>query len=157
MTRVTGPSLTSSTCIMAPKRPVAVGAPERPHRPDEGFVERFGDLRRGGADETRPAALAAIAVQRELTDDQNASADVGHAEIHFVVGVAEDAQTDHLVGEPLRLGGRVRRRDAQQHEETRADGADDFIAHGHPRGSDSLHDGSHGRVLLFVVRVTASG
>ena len=91
MTRVTGPSLTNSTCIMAPKRPVDGRHAQRPHRPDEGFVERFGDLRRRGADETGPAALAAIAVQRELTDHQNAAGNVGHAEIHFVVGVAEDA------------------------------------------------------------------
>jgi len=53
---VTGPSLTSSTCIIAPKRPLGHGESRLPDRVDEGF--HTGESPRGegaAVDETGPA------------------------------------------------------------------------------------------------------
>ena len=62
MTRVTGPSLVSVTCISVRKRPVATVAPQPAQLGDDGVDERFGDLGSGGRDVARPAPAGRVAV-----------------------------------------------------------------------------------------------
>ena len=97
---VTGPSFTSATCMCSRKRPVATAMPACADRGDELLrTESLGHFRRRGVDEARPAALAAIAQQRELADDEHRAADFGQPAVHLAVVVVEDAQSDDLLGE----------------------------------------------------------
>jgi len=48
-----------------------------------------------------PPTLAAIAEERELTDDQHFAGDIGQREIHFALGVVKDAQLNGFVGQLL--------------------------------------------------------
>jgi hypothetical protein len=74
---VTGPSLTSSTCMCAPKIPRC--APAR-------VLSLLGGCSR---DEARPVAATRITVQRELTHAQNLA--LAQRLVHVTVGVGEEA------------------------------------------------------------------
>src|SRR5689334_9653936 len=65
----------------------------------EAFVERLGDLWRCGRDVRRAVALASVAVEGELADDERLA--VPQRLVHASVGVGEDAQRADLVGEPV--------------------------------------------------------
>src|SRR5205814_8394342 len=67
---------------------------------DESFVERNSRFGTSGVDEARPPPLGGITVKRELRDDQQLTADVSEREVHFVLGVREQPQTDDLVRHP---------------------------------------------------------
>ena len=88
---VTGPSLTSATCISAPNRPVATVAPSRRSSSTSAgrAARRVGS--RGG-DPARSAALAGVAVERELADDEELRADVGGGPVHHAGLVVEQPQ-----------------------------------------------------------------
>ncbi len=76
---VTGPSLTSLTCIMAPKRPVATSAPAA----CSWLTSRSTSARQPPGrrlDERRPAAPGRVGVQRELADDQYGQAQFGRGD-----------------------------------------------------------------------------
>ena len=63
---------------------------EPPQLVDDGLDERFGLFRAGCGDPARPATARGVAVQRELADDQELCADVGHRAVHHAVLVVED-------------------------------------------------------------------
>ena len=67
---VTGPSLTSSTCMSAPKTPVCDGGAQRAQRVGEGGHQRLRHRSRRRRAPARPPALGRIGVQGELADDQ---------------------------------------------------------------------------------------
>ena len=94
-----GPSLTLSTRMSAPKRPALdVGAEALElgaHRVVERLAHRAGRGRLPG----RAPALARVAVQRELADDQHRRAHVARALL-----VAQQAQVPDLPGRPRDLG-----------------------------------------------------
>ncbi len=106
---VTGPSLTSSTCMSAPNSPAATGAwrsratgaaPRRRARGPAPAARRprsSAGCRRG------------VGGQRELADDQQAAVHVLHAAVHLAGVVGEDAQlqqlVDQLVGLHLGVAG----------------------------------------------------
>ena len=47
----------------------------------------------GGSNEARASAVGAVAVERELADDQNLTADIRKRTVHLAVFVLEYAQT----------------------------------------------------------------
>ena len=100
---VNGPSLTSSTDIIAPKTPVSTGTPCSSQRLGEVVAERLRDLRSGGAGEAGATTLAHVGVQGELTDDQGGPADVEQALVEAAVGVGEDAQSGDFARQRLGL------------------------------------------------------
>ena len=112
---VTGPALTSSTSIMAPKRPLTTGAP----RPRASSISRsisgLGVLPRrrrrvGGA-----PSLPGVRHQRELGDHAQGAAHVEQRAVHAAGVVGEDTQVDELAGELRGLVGVVLEADPDQH------------------------------------------
>ena len=139
-----GPSLTSSTAISAPNRPVATSTPSARERRREPPVEPLGEVWRRGAGEPGPAAPPRVGEQRELRDDQRRPADVEQRPVGPALVVAEDAQLGGLAGEVVgdRLG--VVRTDPEQDHEARADRADDIAVDPDRRAGRPLEDGPHG-------------
>ena len=127
---VTGPSLTSDTCISVRKRPVATVAPDVSQLIDHGLHQRLGVLGSCGVDPTRSAAAAGVAVQRELADDQHLAGRVGDRAVHHSVVVVDHPQTPDLVGQLARRCVRVVVRHSDQHAQPRPDLPDDFSASG---------------------------
>jgi hypothetical protein len=73
---VTGPSLTISTCVRAPKTPLSTRTPRAASAARKGLVQRLGLLRRRGVAEARPVSLRGVGDQGELADDERAAAGV---------------------------------------------------------------------------------
>ena len=98
---MTGPSLTSSTAIRAPKTPRLA-----PSRSQKRSYSGSATSRRRGVDVARAVALAGVAVERELAHAE----DLALAErlVHPPLGVVEDPQRADLVGEPVGLAPRRR-------------------------------------------------
>src|SRR5262249_49851328 len=107
-------------------------------RGNEGLVEPLGQLRGRGLDEAWPAALAAVAQQRELAHDQERPVGVGKREIHLALGIVEDAKLDRLVGELLSVGLGVALLDAEQYDQAATDLAHDLIIDSDTGPDDSL-------------------
>ena len=105
----------------------------------DGVVERLAHRARRGGLPGGPAALARVAVQRELADDQHGRADVAGALL-----VAQEAQVPDLAGRPRDLGRAVVVGDAEVDEESRAvELADDLAVDPHAGGQHPLDDGTH--------------
>ena len=83
---------------------------------------QFGTGRPGKA---RPVAARGIGGQGELADDQEPAGHCGQVEVHLASGVAEDAQAQHLVDEPVGDGLGVVGLGADEEEQARADPARD--------------------------------
>ena len=86
---VTGPSLTSSTFIMARKTPVATSRPDPAEQLGTSEIEPLGLGGLGRRGEAGPPAAPAVAQQRELADDQDAAPDVEDAPVHLARVVLE--------------------------------------------------------------------
>ncbi len=114
---VIGPSFTSSTSMSAPNRPVSHRRPEAAQLVHHGRHQRLGDGsgRRGGPG--RAAALAGVAVERELAHHEHA----GPGASATLALAAQDAQTVHLAGQRRGRRGSVAVRHADQHEQAGAD------------------------------------
>ncbi len=140
---VTGPSFTDSTRIMAPKRPPATAHAGAPQFRGELVDQRFGDRRVSGRDEARAAAFAHIGEQRELRDDERLAAGVDQRAVEAASLVGEQAQFGALAGHPARPGGVVALCDADEHEETRTDGAHDVVTDGDTGPGHTLQDDAH--------------
>ena len=121
---MTGPSLTSATCISAPNRPVATVAPSRRSSATSAVDDRFGVLGPGGRDPARAATLGGVAVERELADDEDLGADVGGGPVHHSRLVVEQAKVAQAVGELPGDGLVVVVGDADEHAQPAADPAD---------------------------------
>jgi hypothetical protein len=119
---VTGPSLTSSTCIIAPNTPRAALSRSQ-KRPYSG------------------SASSGVAVERELAHAQ----DLPLAErlVHPPGGVGKDAQRPDLGGQPVGVGLAVRAVDAEQHEQPGADRRHPLAVHRHRGPADPLHQRPH--------------
>ena len=88
-------------------------------------------------------ALAGVAVQGELRDDQDRCADVGG---RLLVG--EDPQTPDLPGHPLDLGGGVGVGDTEVDQQAgRRQSSDDSAVYDHGRRGNTLYDGTHALII----------
>ena len=83
--------------------------------------------------------LAAIAQQRELTDDQHRPRHVGQGKIHFFLTVLENSQSRDLFGQLSGVGLRIVGSHAQQHQHAGADAAADFTGHSDRRRTNALN------------------
>ena len=109
----------------------------------EALVQRLRLLGPGGGDVGGPVALAGVAVERELGDDQDLA--LAQRLVHPPVAVGEDPEGAHLVGQLVGVGLRVVVRDAEQHEQAGADLGHALAVRIHRRPAHPLHQRSHGR------------
>ena len=70
---------------------------------DELFVEGLGNLWRRGFVERGTPALPAVAVERELRDDQQRASCIGDGEIHLALAVLEYSERQYFLREILRV------------------------------------------------------
>ena len=109
-----GPSLTSSTAITAPNRPVATRTPIAAERLREPEVEPLRQLRGRGAGEPGPPAAAGVGVERELAHDERLAADVEQRQVRPALRVVEDPQLRRPAGRARRHRLVVVRPDAEE-------------------------------------------
>ena len=107
----------------------------------EALVERLGELRPRRRDVGRAVALARVAVERELADDEHFALPQGL--VHAAVGVGEDPQRADLVGQPVADGLVVVAGHAEQDEHPRADGAHGLAVDAHRGAAHALHERAH--------------
>jgi len=100
-------------------------------------TRRFG---RGGGAETRPRALVGVRGERELRNQQQAAADVGHRQVHAPGVVAEDPVGEHAREQALGMRRCVAALDADERENSAADLAHGLIVHGHRRSAHALYE-----------------
>src|SRR5262245_16636325 len=117
----------------------------------EPLVQRLGHLGPRRLREVRSSSLLASAIrdQRELTDDEHGAPGSENVTIELAIVADEDSQTRHLRSEPVRIGGRVFARNAEQYEEAATDLADDFFVDRDVRLGDALTDRPH-RAFIFA-------
>ena len=103
--KVTGPSLASSTDIMAPKRPVSTGTPGARTAATSLSKKDAALFGWGGIGERGAAAFGGFGGDGEIADEENAAGDLVDVEVEaFVVVVLEDAQAGELGGGPHDVG-----------------------------------------------------
>ncbi len=146
---VTGPSLTSATCMSRAEAPALHRHAERPQLLRHTLDKRGGVLRQRRRGVAGTPATAQVGVERELRDHQRPAADVAQREVHLAGLVGEDAQPGDLVREQPRLRLRILRADAHQHDQPRRrlQPPDDLADHAHLALCGALHDRSHRRHL----------
>ena len=103
---VYGPSLTRDTVMWAPNRPAAVRHAQALEGQAELLDQGLGGGRIGGFGEGWPAPAAAVGVEGELADDQSRTPGVEQRQVRLALGVGEDAQVGHLVGQRRAPGRR---------------------------------------------------
>ena len=108
----------------------------------EALVERLGLLRSRGGDVGGAVALARVAVEGELADDEHLALRAQRL-VHAAFGVGEDPQGRDLVGEPVAHGLIVVVRDAEQHDHARADRCRGLAVDAHGGAADALHQRAH--------------
>jgi hypothetical protein len=116
---VTGPSLTSETCMTAPKMPVGTDCPLR-ERGSEGREFRCRDLRGAAADQEGDCLLRR-GVERELAHGEDVATDLDDRPVHHRGIVVEDAKRDDLSRKPVTVLVPVVRRHSCEHDEAGAD------------------------------------
>ena len=114
---------------------------------DEAFVERVGEFWRGCVDEAGAFPFAGVSQECELADDEHAPSRIGDREVHFAIGVFEDAESDDLFGHGDDVGLGVVGGDAEEDEEAVGDGADEFAVDLYAGFEDALDDCSHGDAM----------
>ena len=140
---VTGPSLTSSTCMCAWNTPVSHRHAETANRPDKFLVEEAGLLRRSGLNIRRPAPSSRVSIQSELRDQQRGAPDVEQGEVHLARFIGKNSQIGDFLGKICRGFRIVRPADAQQHQQAGADFSGDPALHGDAGAGNTLDDGAH--------------
>ncbi len=96
---VTGPLLTSSTSIRAPKTPCSTTTPSSLQRCAEALVDRLCEFGRRCRCEARTIPLRRVGEQRELADHERGAAGVEERAVEAARVVLEDAQPRDLAGE----------------------------------------------------------
>src|SRR5436190_5580920 len=113
----------------------------------EGLRERgdetFGLLGGRGGRPRRAPAAPGVAVERELADDEGGAADRAEWRVHHPVGVVEDAEVPHLLGQLAGDGLGVVVRHADEHAQARADLADNIGTDAHTGLGHALHERPH--------------
>ena len=155
---VTGPSLTSATCMFAPNTPVCTGCPIRVASICTNASKRGCAMSGGAAARPRrPIAFARRREQRELRDGEQRAARVEHRSVHHAGLVVEYPHVGDLSREPFAVVGRVVRGDADEKQQPRADPAHDAAIDDDARFAHALREDSHRRVFAVKSAITASG
>ncbi len=142
---MTGPSLTMSTAMWAPKLPVSTRCPRCAEGGHEHVVELGGAVGRSGSDERGAMPSRGVGVEGELAHHEDRAAGGRQIEIHPSGRVWKDPEGRDARGEPPRDRLIVGWADGQQDAEPCIDGTDGLRAHGHPGAADPLDDRPHSR------------
>src|SRR5690606_36450593 len=116
---------------------------ESRHFRDETVEQRLSRrrLRRGRETGSRP--LAGVGCERELRHEQEATADVGDAQVHPPRVVRKYSVFDQPLGETFRLGLAVASLDTDEDQEAAPDARDDLAVNGHGCTADALPQAYH--------------
>lgn len=144
MTIVTGPSFTSSTVIIAPKRPVCVATPRRRSSAANTSTSGAATSGRAAASKLGRLPLRTSARERELRDNQRLAAGVDQRAIETPPVIVEDAHLGALAGDPACAGLIVAICDAHQEEQPTADQGDRLGVNGNRGSGDALKNDAHG-------------
>lgn len=123
---------------------------------DERLIQWLGAVWSSRRVESRPAAAAGVAEQRELGHDQCLVTSVEERAVHLARLVIEDSQLRHLVGDEARLIETVADGDAKQDDETWADGAHLGTVDSYGCALHALHDSQHCRESTTIVGTSQS-
>ena len=124
---VTGPRLTSSTSMSAPKPP------------EKGLAKG----RVGGLLKPRPVAAAGVGSQGELWHQQDASIHLGDVQVHPAPGVRKHPVAHQPLGQAPGLTLGIVSLDCSEDQNTGADGTQGIRAHPDRRGGHSLNEPDH--------------
>jgi hypothetical protein len=102
-----------------------------------------GDIRVGGVDKRRAAALAGVSEKGELGDYDGTPACSQQRAVHLALFVFEDAQVDDFIHQGLGLAWTIALSDPKQDDQSLPDLGDDPTFHRNPAMGNSLEDGSH--------------
>src|SRR5689334_24417984 len=116
---------------------------ESPERLHKGVVEWKCGIGRCSVRVVRPAALAVVAVERELGDRKNCAARLADTEVHAALLVIEDPQVHDLVGHGFAGFRCVLPGYADQHHQAEADPPDRVAFYTNFRSAHSLHNRPH--------------
>ena len=149
---VTGPSLTSATCIDAPKTPVATGWPcaaasAATNRSNRGAATSGG----AAADHEGRLPLRVDANSVNWLTASMSAADFADGPVHDALVVVEDAEPDDLAREPVAILVAIVGRDAHEDEQAPAYRTDDATVDRDRRLADALDQRPH---FLTTVRST---
>jgi hypothetical protein len=100
-------------------------------------------LRRRRLVEAGAASFAAVSIERELGDDQQAASGFLHVAIHFSGLIRKDPETQKLFDEIVRIRGSVGPGDAQEDEQPRTYSPGGTFIHNYPSFLYTLNDQSH--------------
>ena len=123
---VTGPSLTSATCMWARKRPVATRMPLRWTARTKCSYRRSASSRARRVHETGTSSLAAVAPQRELAHHQHLTTDLANARFIFPWSSSKIRSVHQLVGQVIGIRLRVLLSHTEQHHQSPLNPPDDF-------------------------------
>ena len=140
---VTGPSLTSVTAMSRLEHSRLDAHTQSRTAFDKMIVQLPGLIGGRRVIETGPAALAAIAVKRELRDRQHRAAGIQQAAIHLAGIIVKDAQVNDFAGQEFRVRRVIRAGNPQQYQHTRADFPPNGSLHLNLRVSNTLDHRTH--------------
>jgi len=112
--------------------------------------EGFGLFGAGSIYERRPSALAGIAIQSELGDSQDRTANIVEGEVHFAFIIFKEADAGDFLGEPVGLSFRVGVSDADEDNKTAPNLAGDLAVGGDTGLADTLEECFHNCQLSIV-------
>ena len=141
---MTGPSLTSSTLIRAPKTPVATGTPWPERAAQKRSTSGLRDLRAARRPRSRAGSPYVVSASSVNWLTTRISPPVSRTErSNFPSSLPKMRSRAILAGETVGLGRRVIRADTQEHEQSRPDLADGSLFDGDAGAADPLNDGAH--------------
>ena len=107
------------------------------------LIERGGISSSGSLVEAGTAAFAAISIECELRDNQQAPTDLHNAAVHLAFLIRKNTQPERLFDQVIGFPGAVAFCHSQQHEQAPADGGNSPAIHRYARLGDTLNDDPH--------------
>src|SRR5438552_1545535 len=107
-------------------------------------------LGRRGRGEVRASPMPYVSVERELGDDEHATADIFQRAVEAAAAVVEDTQREELRRDALTILGSIVRGDGEQYREAGANRRDRLVRDMHGGGAHPLDDRAHRRSALLV-------
>jgi len=107
------------------------------------LIKDIGSVRISGLIKAGAPALAAVAAQGKITDQEDFAVDIQDASIHLSSLIREDAQVGQFVRDVFHVFRPISLGHAQVHEQALIDFTHDLIVNGHRGLGNALHNGSH--------------
>ena len=87
--------------------------------------------------------MAHIAVKGELRNHEHRAANFGDRQIHLALRISKDAQSNRLFNQVFRVGARIGRANADEHEQSEFDLARGLTVNRNSGAAYALHHGPH--------------